>query len=455
MAKVNPAKIIGDSKFNRFHLGLFIWSFMIILFDGYDLSVYGTAVPKLMVDFNLDPVQVGTMGSYGLFGMMFGAIVFGILADRIGRKKVILINVLLFSAFTFLCAFADNATTFSIYRFIAGLGLGGIMPNIAALTMDYAPKTMRIRLVSLTLVSFAVGGALAPTVGVFLIEQFGWGSVFIVAGLPILALPLMMKQLPESTSYLIRTGNKEKLFATLAKVNPGLTFSKDDEIEEVKVTGAAAKVPVAGLFKEHRALSTVAFWLAFFCALLMVYGLNTWLPKLMIQAGYGFNSSLTFLIALQGGAVIGILTLSQLCEKFGSKKVLIPTYIAGAIALSLLGFGGSTAVVFLLVMIAGAATTGAQVLIQAYVTAYYPAEMRSTGIGLASGIGRLGGMIGPILGGFLLTLALPNYMNFMVFALAGVVAAIALALIADKHSASNMISSESNVENKEVAASLE
>ena len=194
------------------------------------------------------------------------------------------------------------------------------MPNIAALAMDYAPKTMRIRLVSLTLVSFAVGGALAPTVGVFLIEQFGWGSVFIVAGLPILALPFMMKQLPESTSYLIRTGNKEKLFATLAKVSPGLTFSKDDEIEEVKVTGAAAKVPVAGLFKEHRALSTVMFWLAFFCALLMVYGLNTWLPKLMIQAGYGFNSSLTFLIALQGGAVIGILALSQLCEKFGSKK---------------------------------------------------------------------------------------------------------------------------------------
>ena len=98
MAKVNPAKIIGDSKFNRFHVSLFIWSFMIILFDGYDLSVYGTAVPKLMVDFNLDPVQVGTMGSYGLFGMMFGAIIFGILADRIGRKKVILINVLLFSA---------------------------------------------------------------------------------------------------------------------------------------------------------------------------------------------------------------------------------------------------------------------------------------------------------------------------------------------------------------------
>ena len=402
MAKVNPTKVIGTSKFNKFHLGLFIWSFMIILFDGYDLSVYGTALPLIMDEWGLDSVVAGTMGSYGLFGMMFGAFIFGVLADKIGRKKVIIINVLIFSLFTFLCGFAETATVFSIFRFIAGLGLGGIMPNVAALVMDYAPNSMKIRLVSLTLVSFAVGGALAPTVGVLLIESFGWASVFIVAGLPLLGIPFMMKQLPESTSYLIRTGQKKKLFETLSKVNPEFTYNLDDEIEEVKVE--QVKSPIMGLFKGNRALSTVAFWLTFFCSLLMVYGLNTWLPKLMIQAGYGFNSSLTFLIALQSGAVIGILALSNLCEKYGSKKILVPAYIAGAIALTLLGFGGNTVVVFILVAIAGAATTGTQVLIQAYATAFYPADMRSTGIGVASGVGRLGGMIGPIIGGFLLTL---------------------------------------------------
>lgn len=454
MAKVNVVEVINNGRFNKFHAGLFIWSFFIILFDGYDLSVYGTVVPILMEQWKLTPVEIGTMGSYGLFGMMFGAIIFGMLADRIGRKKVILINVFLFSAFTLLCAFADSPTTFSIFRFLAGLGLGGIMPNIAALTMDYAPRAMRIRLVSLTLVSFAVGGTLAPTVGVLLISTFGWTSVFIVAGTPLLALPFMMKQLPESSSYLIRTGKKEKLFVILSKISPQLMFNSDDEIEEVKVT--QTKVPVVGLFKENRALSTIMFWIAFFCALLMVYGLNTWLPKLMIDAGYGLNSSLTFLIALQGGAVIGILTLSQLCEKYGSKKVLIPTYIAGAIALSLLGLGGNTIVIFILVAIAGAATTGAQVLIQAYVTAYYPADMRSTGLGIASGVGRLGGMIGPILGGFLLTLALPSYMNFMVFAVVGVVAAIVISMIADKHAADHRSSQENtnvdSLKRNEIAA---
>ena len=434
MAKVNPTKVIGTSKFNKFHLVLFIWSFMIILFDGYDLSVYGTALPLIMDEWGLDSVVAGTMGSYGLFGMMFGAFIFGVLADKIGRKKVIIINVLIFSLFTFLCGFAETATVFSIFRFIAGLGLGGIMPNVAALVMDYAPNSMKIRLVSLTLVSFAVGGALAPTVGVLLIESFGWASVFIVAGLPLLGLPFMMKQLPESTSYLIRTGQKKKLFETLSKVNPEFTYNLDDEIEEVKVE--QVKSPIMGLFKGNRALSTIAFWLTFFCSLLMVYGLNTWLPKLMIEAGYGLNSSLTFLIALQSGAVIGILALSNLCEKYGSKKILVPTYIAGAIALTLLGFGGNTVVIFILVAIAGAATTGSQVLIQAYATAFYPADMRSTGIGVASGVGRLGGMLGPIIGGFLLTLTLPNYMNFMVFAVAGIVAAVALIIIKDKYGAS-------------------
>jgi AAHS family benzoate transporter-like MFS transporter len=453
MAKVNPTKVIGTSKFNKFHLGLFIWSFVIILFDGYDLSVYGTALPLIMEEWGLDSVVAGTMGSYGLFGMMFGAIIFGILADKIGRKKVIIINVLIFSLFTFLCGFAESAMVFSIFRFIAGLGLGGIMPNVAALVMDYAPNSMKIRLVSLTLVSFAVGGALAPTVGVLLIESFGWVSVFIVAGLPLLGLPFMMKQLPESTSYLIRTGQKKKLFETLSKVNPEFTYTLDDEIEEVKVE--QSKSPVVGLFKGNRALSTVAFWVAFFCSLLMVYGLNTWLPKLMIQAGYGLNSSLTFLIALQSGAVIGILALSNLCEKYGSKKVLVPTYIAGTVALTLLGFGGNEIVIFLLVAVAGAATTGSQVLIQAYVTGYYPADMRSTGIGVASGVGRLGGMIGPILGGFLLTLTLPNYMNFMVFAIAGIIAAVALILIKDKYSAQQITSNQKVEGNKEVAVSVE
>ena len=442
MVKVNSTEIIANSKFNKFHLGLLIWSFFIIAFDGFDLVVYGTVVPVLIEEWNLTSVEAGAMGSYGLFGMMFGAIFFGTLADRIGRKNVIAITLIFFSLFTFLCGFADTPTLFSTFRFLAGLGLGGIMPNVIALLTDYAPKSMRSMIVSIVLCGYSVGGILAPLLGILVMPTLGWESIFWVAGLPLLALPLMYKQLPETASHLIRTGKKEELFATLSKVDPSITFNKNDEIVELQATGT--KVPLIGLFKDNRALSTVMFWIAFFSCLLMVYGLNTWLPKLMIEAGYGLNSSLAFLIALQGGAIIGTLIIGRLCDKYGSKKMLVPMYASGAIALTLLGFGGNVFVIYLLVAIAGAATIGSQNIVQAYVSQYYPANIRSTALGMASGIGRIGGMLGPILGGFLLSITLPIHMNFIAFAIPGLIAAIALALVPVRHASkeSNEIHAE-------------
>lgn len=162
MTPINSTEVIANSKFNRFHLGLLVWSFIIILFDGYDLVVYGTVLPSLIKEWNLSSVEAGAIGTYGLFGMMFGAIFFGTLADRIGRKNVIAITLVLFSLFTFLCGFAETPATFSTFRFLAGLGLGGIMPNVIALLTDYAPKTMRSMIVSIVLCGYSVGEFLLP-----------------------------------------------------------------------------------------------------------------------------------------------------------------------------------------------------------------------------------------------------------------------------------------------------
>ena len=444
MTVINTNEVIANSKFNRFHLSLLLWSFLIIAFDGYDLVVYGTVVPMLIEEWNLTSVEAGAMGSYGLFGMMFGAIFFGTLADRIGRKKVIVLTVILFSLFTLLCGFANTPTMFSTFRFLAGLGLGGIMPNIIALLTDYSPKSMKSMTVSIVLCGYSVGGIMAPLLGIYLMPQFGWESIFWVAGLPLLLLPLMYKHMPETASHLIRTGNKKELISILSKVSPGSTFSESDQILELEKSDS--KVPLAGLFKDKRGFSTVMFWIAFFSCLLMVYGLNTWLPKLMMDAGYGLNSSLGFLIALQGGAIVGTLIIARLCDKYGTKKMLVPMYASGAIVLTLLGFGGNIIIIYILVAIAGAATIGAQNIVQAYVSQYYPAYIRSTALGTASGIGRIGGMLGPILGGFLLSISLPIQMNFIAFAIPGVIAAVALALVPGK---------ESHAKSKRAAAAFE
>lgn len=435
MAKINTTEVIGNSEFNRFHFGLLVWCFIIILFDGYDLVVYGTVVPILTEEWNLTSVEAGAMGSYGLFGMMFGAIFFGILADRIGRKNVIAISLILFSLFTLLCGFASTPTIFSSFRFLAGLGLGGIMPNIIALLTDYAPKKMRSMVVSIVLCGYSFGGMLAPILGIFLMPSLGWQSIFWFAGIPLLFLPIMMKQLPETSSHLIRMNRKDELISTLSKVSPKTNFNIEDEIIEMKKT--ESNLPVVGLFKDSRTLSTLMFWIAFFMCLLMVYGLNTWLPKLMIEAGYALNSSLGFLIVLQGGAIVGTLIIAKLCDRYGSKKMLVPLYALGAVCLTLLGMGGNTFVIYTLVAIAGACTIGAQNLVQAYVSQYYPPNIRSTALGMASGIGRIGGMLGPLLGGFLLSISMPIQLNFIAFAIPGLLAAIALSFVPLKRAYDN------------------
>lgn len=428
--KIQVQQLIAESKFSKFHGLLLFWGFLLIAFDGYDLVVYGTAVPVLIEEWGLTSVEAGAMSSYGLFGMMFGAIFFGILADRIGRKKVIAMTVILFSVFTGLCGFVSSPLIFGVFRFIAGLGLGGIMPNVIALLTDYAPKKYKGTIIAIVLCGYSVGGILAPVFGILFMPTFGWEFIFWVAFVPVLILPFMYKMLPETPRYLLKTGRIEELAKTLSKIS---SSQRMDATMQFELTEQAASTtgPTA-LFRDNRARSTLLFWVAFFCCLLMVYGLNTWLPNMMIQAGYGLTSSLLFLIALQGGAIVGSLIIGPLADRYGFKKMLVPMYASGAVALSLLGLGGSQLWIFFLVMVAGAATIGSQNIVQAYVSQYYPAFIRSTALGTSSGIGRIGGMMGPIMGGFLLSMTLPNYQYFLAFAIPGAIAAIALACVPSK-----------------------
>ena len=430
MRSINISRIVDESKFNRFHgLVLALCAFIIIC-DGFDLVIYGSVVSVLMEDWQLTAVQAGALGSYALIGMMFGAFIFAPLADKIGRKKVIILSVFLFSLFTGLIGFAKSPTEFGIYRFISGIGLGGVLPITVALMTEYAPKHLKNRLVTIMMCGYSVGGILAAGLGIFIIPRYGWESVFFVGALPLLALPIIIKWLPESLGFLLARNKKKEIGRLLSKIDPTFTPEKNDQYEVVipKKTGMIG----ANLFQEGRALSTLLFWVSFFMCLLMVYGLNTWLPKLMAQAGYALGSSLMFLLVLNAGAILGSLIGGWAADRWNTKKVLIFYFILGAIALTLLGTHPNTVVLYTLVAIAGATTIGTQIILYSYVSQYYPITMRSTGLGWASGVGRIGGIVGPIMGGFLLGAQFPLQFNFMAFAIPGMIAAIAVAIIREK-----------------------
>ncbi|MDZ4192826.1 aromatic acid/H+ symport family MFS transporter [Ectopseudomonas chengduensis] len=426
MRHIDVHPVIDNARFSRFHWMVMALCALLLIFDGYDLFIFGVVLPSIMQEWNLTPLEAGALGSYALFGMMFGALGFGTLADRIGRKKGIAICFVLFSTATILNGFASNPTEFGIFRFIAGLGCGGLMPNAVALMNEYAPKRLRSTLVAVMFSGYSLGGMLAAGVGIYMLPRFGWESMFFAAAVPLLLLPLILWKLPESVGFLVRQGRHEQARAVLAKVEPGLVLDPADQLQ--MSDGKGQGVGVFELFRDGRALRTLCLWLAFFCCLLMVYALSSWLPKLMASAGYSLGSSLSFLLALNFGGMAGAILGGWLGDRFNLGKVMVAFFVAAAASISLLGFNSPTPVLYGLIFIAGATTIGTQILLYAGAAQFYGLSIRSTGLGWASGIGRNGAIVGPLLGGALMAINLPLQLNFIAFAVPGAIAALAMAV---------------------------
>jgi AAHS family benzoate transporter-like MFS transporter len=435
MRPLDVHNIADEARFNGFHGLILFWCALIIIFDGYDLAVAGIALPSIMKQMGVDPTQAGFMVSSALFGMMFGAIFLGTVADRIGRRWAIVICIALFSLFTAAAGMTRDPVMFSVTRFLAGLGIGGVMPNVVAHMTEYAPRKLRSTLVTLMFSGYAVGGMLAAVLGKGLIESYGWQSVFLAAALPVVLIPFILKSLPESMPFLLRQGRHEELKALVVRLDPSLRVAGGDHFA-LPAGDKAGSAPVRDLFQDGRGLSTVMFWVAFFMCLFMVYALSSWLTKLMASAGYSLGSALTFVLTLNFGAMLGAVGGGWLADRFHIKWVLCSMYALAAVSITLLGTPMPTWALFVVVGLAGASTIGTQIVTYAYAGQFYPLSIRSTGIGLASGVGRSGAILAPIVIGALVAMALPLQQNFIAIAIPAVIAAVAVAMIKHGRSAS-------------------
>ena len=280
-------KLADDARFNRFHAKVLLWCLLILIIDGYDIAVMGIALPSIMQQMGVNASTAGFMASSALFGMMFGAMVLGTLSDRIGRRWALSIGVMLFSVFTAAAGFTKDPISFSVVRFIAGLGIGGVLPIIVAQMVEYSPKKIRSLMTALMTSGYALGGILAAVLGKQLIGEYGWQVVFIAAGVPVLLIPFILKLVPESMTYLISRRRNGELAEMARNLQPGVKHPVDAQFvvpTADRVTGA----PVTRLFQDGRGPSTVLFWIAF-SGLFMVYALSSWLTKLMAMAGYNLG----------------------------------------------------------------------------------------------------------------------------------------------------------------------
>jgi AAHS family benzoate transporter-like MFS transporter len=428
MQTINIQKIIDDSKFNGYHGMILFWCFLILVLDGYDLAVVGAALPLIMKEMGVTATTAGFMASSALFGMMLGAMFFGTLADKVGRPRMLVICIGMFSLFTAAAGLTHDPLTFSLTRLVAGLGIGGVLPIVAAQMGEYAPVSIRTRLVALVFAGYAVGGILVALTGKQLIQDFGWQSVFYVAGLPVLLIPLILKTMPESVPYLIRRKRDADLRQLAGKIAPGYALPASAQFVVSAKLGANS-ASILELFQDRRGFSTVMIWIAFFFGLFMVYALSSWLTKLLALSGYSLGSALNFILVFNVGAIVGAIGGAWLGDRFNIKYVLVSLYAVGAASLILMGFVKSSELLFVMVFIVGATTLGTQLVAYAYAAAFYPAAIRSTGVGFASGIGRAGGILAPIMIGALVALNLPLAQNFMAIGFAGLLGMVSVVLI--------------------------
>lgn len=344
--------------------------------------------------------------------------------------------VALFSLFTAAAGLTSDPVGFSVTRFIAGLGIGGVLPIVTAQMAEFSPNALRTRLVTLVFAGYSIGGILVALTAKQLIGSSGWQSVFFAAGLPVLLIPFIIKTMPHSMVFLIKRGRHDNLRAVLKRLLPDHPLSGQEQFAGGS-SDKAQDASVRRLFQDGRGFSTSMIWVAFMTGLFMVYALSSWLTKLMAMAGYSLGSALNFVIVFNVGAIAGAIFGGWLSDKVNIKRVLIAFYIVGAVALSLMGYTKSTVSLFVVVFVVGASTLGTQLLAYAYAGDFYPHAIRSTGVGFASGVGRIGAIVAPVLIGWLVSLKLPLEQNFMAIGLAGLIGAAAVTLInqtrADSH----------------------
>jgi MFS transporter, AAHS family, 4-hydroxybenzoate transporter len=422
---VDVAAFIDQQPVGGFQLKLLLTCAAVLFLDGFDTQAIGYVAPALAKEWGLTKGALGPVFSAGLFGLMIGALLFGPLADRIGRKKIIIFSTLAFGLGALVTAFVQDVNTLLAIRFLTGLGLGGAMPNAVAMTSEFNPRRRRATMVMIMFCGFSVGAALGGLLAAALIPQFGWRSVFLVGGVaPLLLVPILALRLPESVRFLALTGSaNERVAQLLGSISPKAAFAPATQfvIHEPGLAG----IPVLHLFKSGRTLVTLLLWVVFFMSLLDLYFLSNWLPTVLNDLGASISSAALIGSMLQIGGVVGTFALGSVIDRF-SFRALALVYFAAVFAVGAIGqLGHSTALVTAAIFAAGFCIVGGQIAANALAATFYPTAVRSTGVGWALGIGRIGSIVGPLVGGALLTAKWSTGSVFLAAASAALCAALA------------------------------
>jgi AAHS family 4-hydroxybenzoate transporter-like MFS transporter len=426
LQQIDVRRLIEDRPFGRYQMFVTAMCALIVFFDGFDTQAIGYVAPAVVQSLHVTRQALGPVFSAGLVGLMVGALIGGPVSDRFGRKPVLLGGMVWFSLMSLLTAQAQSIDSLLVLRFLTGLGLGCVMPNAIALTSEFAPDRARATAVMVMFCGFSLGAALGGLMSAVLIRDFGWQAVFVAGGvLPLLVAFAAWRYLPESPRFLlVRNASRDRILAIARKLDPRI------EDNAVFTTGEpehkTPKSSVRMLFAERRGALTLLLWIIFFMSLLDLYFLSSWLPTLIHDTGLAVDSAALITAMLQVGGTVGTLTLGRIFDRAPPFRALAVVYLLAAVFIGLVGLSGAS--VFALVASifgAGFCVVGGQIGANALAARAYPTAIRGTGVGWALGVGRAGSVLGPIIGGVLLSVHWETRSLFMLAAVPVLVASLA------------------------------
>lgn len=429
---IDVSRLIDERKMNAFNARLVILSFFVILIDGYDIAAVAYAGPFLVKEWGLTSMAALSFAfSAGLVGILFGSPLFGFVGDRYGRKKAMIGSCITFGVFTLAAVRATSVSDLIILRFLAGFGIGGLLPNIIALNAEFAPRRVRATMIIIMFTGITFGGAVPWAISYWLAPQYGWQLLFWVGGIaPIVMSVAVLLWMPESIKFLVvKTRNQAEVARLVARLSssldvaPGTTFVIRDEQNYASFSPKL-------LFADGLHYLTPLLWVLFVCNLMAFYFTSQWLPTVLPSVGVSRDNGAGALALFQIGGTIGGLLLSRQLDKKGLAPVVILFLLSMPIVASIGYSVGSVPVLMVVAFLAGFCLLGLQFGINATSAMIYPTSIRSNGSGWAFGVGRFGSIAGPIIAGFLLDMHYPIHQIFMLLLIPlgiGTVASFAMA----------------------------
>lgn len=430
MKNYSVSEVMDSFGVNKFTWRIFFFLGLAMVFDGYDYMIVSYTMPQISAEWALNKVQTGSLSSWSLFGLILGGACAGIISDKIGRKKTLTYAIAVYALLTVPIFFAQSFTQFALFRVLAGIGLGACIPVVTTIFSESTPTKRRALFITFGMAWMIVGWVTAGLVATAIVPVLGWRYCYLIGGIPFLYAVFLFFNMHESAYWFANKGRKEEAVQMLRYIEQYATGKSAERDPQLLVVPPPPKVvgPKALFSKEYRTI-TAGVWITYFCGCFTVYGINAWLPSLMLEKGLKLTSAYGLSIAQNAAAVVANCSTGFVAEIVGRRKNLIFSYFVAAAAVCIVAFVGSNFAAILAANIfMGFAINYAITAVQPLMAEGYPTEFRNTGVSWCQAFGRFGGASAPIVAGMIIGMGLGYSMSFLFYIIPSIIGALAAIL---------------------------